>query len=123
MLIAFYLDRAEPRNFLLRRIVSDVDIQDISFEPAQNGEVAMALNELENHKNSQKAVIKVSPSSAAWFHFDLAPEEVEFETSYMDLFLFAEELMEFVDEIEIVSPVELADLVRENLFKVKKAHA
>ena len=41
----------------------------------------------------------------------------------MDLFLFAEELMEFVDEIEIVSPVELADLVRENLLKVKKAHA
>jgi predicted DNA-binding transcriptional regulator YafY len=41
----------------------------------------------------------------------------------MDLFLFAEELMEFVDEIEIVSPVELAELVRENLLKVKQAHA
>jgi predicted DNA-binding transcriptional regulator YafY len=65
----------------------------------------------------------VLANSAAWFHFDLASGQVEFQTNYMDLFLFAEELMEFVDEIEIVSPPELANLVRENLLKVKKAHA
>jgi proteasome accessory factor B len=123
MLIAFDLDRVEPRNFLLRRIVSDVDIQDVSFEPPQDGEVALALSELEKHKDSQTATIRVLANSAAWFHFDLASGQVEFQTNYMDLFLFAEELMEFVDEIEIVSPPELANLVRENLLKVKKAHA
>jgi proteasome accessory factor B len=123
MLVAFDLDRDQPRNFLLRRIVSDVDIQDVSFEPPKNGEVAQALEELEKHKATQLAKIRVKPNSAAWFHFDLATNEVEFETNFMDLSLFAEELMEFVDEIEILQPLELADLVRENLLKVRKAHA
>lgn len=123
MLIAFDLDRDEPRNFLLRRIVSDVDIQDVSFEPATNGEVSIALSELEKHEASQTAAIRVKPNSAAWFRFNLGPEQLEFETTYMDLSLFAEELMEFVDEIEIVSPPELASLVRENLLRVSKAHA
>jgi predicted DNA-binding transcriptional regulator YafY len=41
----------------------------------------------------------------------------------MDLHLFAEELMEFADEIEILSPQDLADLVRKNLQQVSDAHA
>lgn len=123
MLIAFDLDRDEPRNFLLRRIVSDVDIQDVTFEPAQNGEVATALAELEKHRATQQATIRVKPNSAAWFHFDLASDQVEFKTNYMDLFLFAEELMEFVDEVEIISPPELSELIRGNLLKVSETHA
>jgi proteasome accessory factor B len=123
MLIAFDLDRDEPRNFLLRRIVSDVDIQDVSFDAPQNGEVLQALSDLEKHTASQKARIRVKPFSAAWFRFDLAAEQAEFETSFMDLSLFAEELMEYVDEIEILSPPELAAAVRANLLEVSKAHA
>jgi proteasome accessory factor B len=123
MLIAFDLDREQPRNFLLRRIVSDVDIQDVSFDPPQNGEVALALSELEKHKASQLAKIRVRPKSAAWFHFDLGDGQIEFETNFMDLALFAEELMEFVDEIEILSPAALAELVTDNLLKVRQAHA
>jgi predicted DNA-binding transcriptional regulator YafY len=41
----------------------------------------------------------------------------------MDLSLFAEELMEYVQEIEILSPPELASAVRANLLKVSEAHA
>jgi proteasome accessory factor B len=123
MLIAFDLDRDQPRNFLLRRIVSDVDIQDVSFDPPKNGEVVQALEELEKHKATQLAKIRVKPNSAAWFHFDLAANEFEYESNFMDLSLFAEELMEFVDEIEILQPSELADLVRQNLLKVRQAHA
>jgi proteasome accessory factor B len=123
MLIAFDLDRDEPRNFLLRRIVSDVDIQDVSFDGPQDGEVAKALSELEKHTDSQKARIRVKPNSAAWFRFDLANDQVEFETNFMDLSLFAEELMEYVQEIEILSPPELASAVRANLLKVSEAHA
>jgi len=123
MLIAFDLDRDEPRNFLLRRIVSDVDIQDVSFDGPQDGEVAKALSELEKHTDSQKARIRVKPNSAAWFRFDLANDQVEFETNFMDLSLFAEELMEYVQEIEILSPPELASAVRANLSKVSEAHA
>jgi proteasome accessory factor B len=123
MLIAFDLDRKEPRNFLLRRIVSDVEIQDVSFEPPQNSEIQLALEKLEKHKSSQVARIRAKPNSAASFHFDLKAEGTEFETSFMDLSLFAEELMEFVDEIEIVHPPELLGLIRANLLRVKSDHA
>jgi proteasome accessory factor B len=123
LLIAYDLDRDQPRNFLLRRIVSDVDIQDVSFDPPQSDEVALALQDLESHKANQLARIRVKPNSAAWFHFDLKSDELEFETNYMDLSLFAEELMEFVDEVEIIKPLELEQLLRANLLKVKKVHA
>jgi proteasome accessory factor B len=123
LLIGFDLDREEPRNFLLRRIVSEVDIQDVTFEAPKNGEIANALEELEKFKNSQVARIRVKPQSAAWFHFDLAQDQTEFETNFMDLYLLAEELMEFVGEIEIISPDALSDLVSDNLQAVIQSHA
>jgi proteasome accessory factor B len=123
MLIGFDLDREEPRNFLLRRIVSQVDIQDVTFDPPQRGEVAQALIDLEKHQASQTAKIRVRPNGAAWFRFDLKPEQTEFETNYMDLSLFAEELMEFADEIEVLSPPELIFSVRAKLQRVRDDHA
>jgi predicted DNA-binding transcriptional regulator YafY len=41
----------------------------------------------------------------------------------MDLHLLAEELMEFIDHIEIVSPPELTILLTQNLEAVRLAHA
>jgi proteasome accessory factor B len=123
LLVGFDLDREEPRNFLLKRIVSEVDIQDIDFDAPTKDEVSRTLADLEIHKLSQKAKINVVPASAAWFHFDLAPEQTQFEANFMDLYLFAEELMEFAEEIEIIEPQALADLVRSNLQKVSDAHA
>jgi predicted DNA-binding transcriptional regulator YafY len=41
----------------------------------------------------------------------------------MDLHLFAEELMEFADEIQVLEPTELRDLIRQNLQTVRDLHA
>jgi proteasome accessory factor B len=123
LVVGFDLDRDEPRNFLLKRIVSEIDIQDVTFEPPSNLEVTKTLEELEAHKLSQSAKLKVSPSSAAWFHFDLASSQETFEVNFMDLYLFAEELMEFADEIEVLEPKELADLITATLQKVSDDHA
>ena len=123
LLVGFDLDREQPRNFLLKRIVSEVDIQDVSFEAPSNGEVVEAMKELDLHRQSQVAKLRVKPGSAAWFHFDLETGQTEIETSFMDLHLFAEELMEYADEIEILAPPSLASLVRENLQRVCDAHA
>jgi proteasome accessory factor B len=123
LLIGFDLDREEPRNFLLKRIISEVDIQDVTFDPPAKAEVAKALGELETHKQSQSAKLKVASASAAWFHFDLATSQEVFEVKFMDLHLFAEELMEFADEIEVIEPRELADLIKANLQKVSDDHA
>lgn len=123
LLVAFDLDRDAQRNFLLKRIVSDIDIQDITFEPPQSEDLKGALLELEAHKLSQTATIKVRENSAAWFHFDLADGQTKFESSYMDLHLFADELMEFVDEIQVISPQELKDLIQINLKRIVESHA
>ena len=123
LLIGFDLDREEPRNFLLKRIASEVDIQDVTFDPPAKAEVAKALEELETHKQSQSAKLKVSATSAAWFHFDLAASQEVFELNFMDLHLFAEELMEFADEIEVIEPRQLADLIQANLQRVSDDHA
>jgi proteasome accessory factor B len=123
LLIGFDLDREEPRNFLLKRIVSEVDIQDVTFDPPAKAEVAKALQELETHKQSQSAKLKVSATSAAWFHFDLAASQEVFELNFMDLHLFAEELMEFADDIEVIEPRQLADLIQANLQRVSDDHA
>lgn len=123
LLVGFDLDRSEPRNFLLKRIVSEVDIQDVTFDPPGKADVDKALEDLEAHKQSQSAKIKVAPASAAWFHFDLAPSQENFELNFMDLHLLAEELMEFAAEIEVLEPSELAELVTANLQKVSDDHA
>jgi proteasome accessory factor B len=123
LLVGFDLDRDEPRNFLLRRIVSEIDIQDVSFDPPESAEITKMLADLAIHKLSQTAKLKTSAASAAWFHFDLAANQTEFEVNFMDLYLFAEGLMEFADEIEIVEPKQLADLIRANLQKVSDTHA
>ena len=123
LLIGFDLDRSSPRNFLLKRIVSEIDIQDVSFEQVSNAEVAKALEDLELHKQSQVAKLRASIGSAAWFHFDLTAEQTEVEATFMDLHLSAEELMEFADEIQVLEPTELRDLIRQNLQRVRDLHA
>jgi proteasome accessory factor B len=123
LLLGLDLDRSEPRNFLLRRIVSEVDIQDHTFDPPEKSEVQAALEELEAHKQSSVAIVKTVPRSAAWFHYDLTDNQELFEIQYMDLHLLAEELMEFIDHIEIVSPSELTMILTKNLEAVRLAHA
>ena len=41
----------------------------------------------------------------------------------MDVHLLAEELMEFVDHVEVVSPQELQDVLRSKLEAVRSTHA
>jgi proteasome accessory factor B len=123
LLLGYDLDREEPRNFLLKRISSEVDIQDYTFEPPNKSEIDMAMTELDKHRSSSKATINVPVRSAAWFHFDLKSDQNQFEIPYMDIHLLAEELMEFIDHIEILSPPELTFVLRAKLEAVRDSHA
>ena len=123
LLLGFDLDKQQPRNYLLRRICSEVDIQDFTFEAPSKKEVDDAFSELEKHRNSSVARIRVPIRSSAWFHFDLKADQIEFELNYMDIYLLAEELLEFVDHIEIISPSELSDVLRGKLEVVRSSHA
>ena len=123
LLLGFDLDRSEPRNFLLKRIVSEIDIQDHTFEPPSRDEIQTSIDELETHKQSSVATLKTPVRSAAWFHFDLADNQDQFDLKYMDLHLLAEELMEFIDHIEVISPQDLKAVLTEKLEAVGLAHA
>jgi proteasome accessory factor B len=123
LLLGFDLDRSEPRNFLLKRIRSEIDIQDVTFEPPTRSEIDSAVAELDSHRKSSIARIKIPLRSAAWFHFDLAVDQTEIELPFMDMYLLAEELMEFVDHIEVVSPEALKEILRVNLEAVRGSHA
>ena len=123
LLLGYDLDREQPRNYLLRRICSEVDIQDIAFDVPSKQEVSDAISELERHRNSSVARIRVLSQSAAWFHFDLMLGQTEAEIKFMDMHLLAEELIEFVDHIEVLSPAELSEVLRNKLEAVRSAHA
>jgi len=123
LLLGYDLDREQPRNYLLRRICSEVDIQDFMFDAPSKLEVSDAIAELERHRIASVAKIRVPNRSAAWFHFDLKPDQTEAELTYMDMHLLAEELLEFVDHVEVISPKELNDVLRAKLEAVRKAHA
>lgn len=123
LLLGFDLDRQQPRNFLLRRITSEIDIQDFTFEAPSKQEISGAIEELKRHQQSMVAKIKVPTGSSAWFHFDLEPGQTEHELTYMDLHLLAEELLEFVDHVEVLSPTELRDVISSKLEAVRGSHA
>lgn len=123
LLIAFDLDRGEPRNFLLKRMNSEVDIQDVTFDPVEPAAIEQALAELSELTSSQRARIKIKGNTAAAFHFQLEPNQEDIEISYMDIYLLAEQLMEFVTEIEILQPTKLREIITSNLAAVAKAHA
>ena len=123
LLLGFDLDRQQPRNYLLKRICSEIDIQDVTFEPPSKTDIASALEELDKHRSASVAKLRIPGQSAAWFHFDLATDQADFEISYMDVHLLAEELMEFVDHVEVVSPQELQDVLRSKLEAVRSTHA
>lgn len=123
LLLAFDLDREQARNFLLKRITSEIDIQDHTFEPPSKVAIQQAVDELEKHRGTSVATLRVPPLSAGWFHFDLNTDQSEFEITYMDLHLLAEELLEYIDHLEVVSPPELVEVLRNKLLTLRDAHA
>lgn len=123
LLVAFDHARSAPRNFLLRRIISKVIILDQPFNPASKGDLEQALAELKELTSKQLAKIKVRVGGAAWFHFGLTGEDDLVELNFMDPYLLAEELMEYVGEIEVLEPQALREILRGNLEKVVKDHA
>ena len=110
------------KNFLLRRIVSEVtELQ--PFESRVTAQqLAEAEQELQAHVLSQNAVIQVAVDSEAWWHFSVSDAGVA-TMNYMDEALLAEDLMEFGSEVRVIEPASLAARVRRGFEKVVSSHA
>lgn len=110
------------KNFLLRRIVSEVTTRDGFDGLAPDVEIAQAEADLQALVDSQVAILEAKPDTEAWWHFS-ASDSGKIELHFMDEALLAEDLMEFGGELEVIEPASLAQRIRKGLEEVVKAHA
>jgi len=68
------------------------------------------------------AVLKIEQDSEAWWHFG-AKDSGTVEVNFMDEALFAEDLMEFGSEVQILSPESLRQRIDSGWQQVLDAHA
>ena len=131
LVLGFDETKQEARNFMLRRIVSKVEIvtegrEVRTFEMPDQAIVDAAVKDLDEHARSQVAILKVVQGSEAWFKYelDLVPNKKDklLELNYHDLYVLAEQLREYADQIEVVKPQELAQLVELGFRRVVDLH-
>lgn len=123
----FDVDRQEARNFLLKRIVSEVKVsRDIVFEPPTQELIDRHQAELEDHIANNVAILKVKKGSSAWFHYDMSAqddgEHQQLEIQYMDLALLADDLRDYAGDFEVIEPKQLDEAIRQGYEKVAAAH-
>lgn len=132
LLQCFDAEQKQPRNFLLKRIVTKVAVHkveeiDVTFPAPSLEDLNEANKALQEHIANQVCEIRVVRDSAAWFHFHMDDstnlKDDVISLNYMDLELLAEELREFVLDIEILKPKDLVAALNNGLEKVVADHA
>lgn len=120
------VDKNEPRNFLLKRIVSKVEKTSETFDEPSPEQLTAIQAELNAFIEKNVAVLKVKRDSMAWFHFDMpngaTGEYAELELHYMDLWLLADELRDYAGQFKVVRPEELNKAIRFGYEKVAAEH-
>ena len=124
------LAREEPssveRTFLLRRMVSPVEVLDDPASPAQSGQIERMSRELDERYWAQTAQITVVLGSVAASELSHRPgSEVSGDivtVHYTDALALGAELTAYGPDIRNVSPDEVATAHREALQRVVAAH-
>lgn len=112
---------SELKNFLLRRIISQVKLSGARFEMASEAEISSAESDLTQFTLSNIAQLELVPESEAFWHF--GGQETSVEVAFMDESLFAEDLLEFGPDVKVISPTSLAERVSAALRKAADRHA
>jgi len=126
LVIGFDLARSEPRSFLLRRIITDVELIPGEHNAPSKTELANANATLEEFIKSNLATLKVKPETEAWFRFEMddvaheKPDEVSF--NFMDVYLLADDLRQYAGEVEVVRPAALREIIESGFEKVVELH-
>lgn len=110
------------KNFLLRRIVSQVKTSELDGKPVSVAEIDQAEAELIQFVANNVAVLEVEMDSEAWWHFG-GNDSGTIEVNFMDEALFAEDLMEFGPEIKVLSPESLSNRIASGWQQVLDTHA
>lgn len=120
--ILLALDGAMIKNFLLRRIVSEVQVTDISSDSVAPELIGAAELDLERFVQSQQVTIKLEPNSEAWWHFG-SPEAHSIRFPFMDAELLVEDLLELSAGLRVESPESIKQLLARKLREVVANHA
>lgn len=112
----------QPKNFLLRRIVSDVSVLEAESKQLSSQELQQAEQELNDFVRGNLATIKVVPDTEAQLALNPDASGIA-KINYMDEALLAEDLLEFGSDVEVVEPESLKRRIRASLKAVMKQHA
>jgi proteasome accessory factor B len=131
LVLGFDENRQASRNFMLRRIVSQISVVNEGkevkfFDMPEQAVIDEAIKDLDEHAKSQVAKLRVSQGSEAWFRYelDLVKDKKDdlLEINYHDLYVLAEQLREYSDQVVVLEPKELAVLVELGFRKVADLH-
>lgn len=124
ILLGYDIDRKEPRNFLLKRIISKISITQMLFDSPGVSDVEAARADLVALLASNKAIIKVKPGTTAAMHFETHNSTNGVVTiNFLDLQLLAEELLEFGSAVAVIEPRELSETINGILEEVSDLYA
>ena len=116
------------RNFLLKRIVDKKPVllegKDAVYRAPQGDDLEAALDDLNQFRDKNVAVIRVTPETAAWSHFEMEYQSEDIKTlRFMDVELLAATLRRYANQIEILAPETLKTAVNAGLEKLVATHA
>ena len=117
----------QVKTFLLRRIVSTVTALPLPAAQGSENVSIEALADLEALYQRQVATLKVAPDSDAWSALSqrsgTESSHAHLRVHYTDAEVFASELCSFGDDVVVVDPPQLRNIVLENLRKLVGDHA
>jgi proteasome accessory factor B len=127
MLHAEDQDAGGTRNFLLRRIVTEVTTTNKRYEPFPPAAMETALAELEQIWDERTATVEVEPESDAATRLGKRRgthpgDDGTLTLHYSDLNLVADELAGYGPEVLVLSPPELREAVRSRLERTAADH-
>ncbi|MEN9713423.1 MAG: hypothetical protein RLZZ164_87 [Actinomycetota bacterium] len=120
-------DGDKTRNFLLKRIVSDLVVHTSeTFAAPTSAQVEEAKTKLQKHIDSNVAEVNVRRGSVAASHFGITqasgPEWINHKFNFMDPGLLADELREYALDVQVIGPAELSKLYREGFERLAAEH-
>lgn len=130
MLVSFDLEEGQVRNFLLKRIVSRISLPPANqeaqfrFEAPDEKSVTAAINDLAEFASKNLATLRIRRDTAAWLHFGIESpnDQEEISVNYLDLALLAEQLSDFIFDLEVLAPEELRKTLREGFERLAVEH-
>jgi len=124
MLLGWDQERNAPRNFVLKRIHSQVVRNGATFERPETKVIDAAKADLLAHYKGNVATLSVKPGTTAAMHFETHDKpNGEVSVNFLDIQLLAEEILEFGSAVRVIEPKELQLLVQNLLKQVIDNHA